>query len=112
MKPQIFLVALLLASTLPHQAQAECGIASVYFEGKWNANGTRFNKDGISAAHRTLPFGTKVRVRNMKTGREIVVPIYDRGPARYLRERIIDLSLGAAKALGMGIGLAHVCITR
>ena len=90
-------------------AYASCGTASVYGSGKWNANGTRFNPHGISAAHRTLPFGTRVTAKNMRTGKEIVLPILDRGPFYDTAHRIIDLSLGAARALGIS-GLAPVCI--
>jgi rare lipoprotein A len=62
---------------------------------------------GISAAHRTLPFGTKVRVHDLDNGRELVVPINDRGP--FIEGRIIDLSYGAAKAMHMNIaGIARV----
>jgi rare lipoprotein A len=88
-------------------AMAQCGTASWYHEGARTANGERFRPDGISAAHRTLPFGTRVQVRNQRTGRSIVVRINDRGP--FIRGRIIDLSRGAQRALGMG-GLAPVCL--
>ena len=63
------------------------------------ASGGRFNPDGLTAAHRSLPFGTKVRVTDPKTGRSVVVTINDRGP--FGKGRVIDLSLGAARALGM-----------
>ncbi len=93
---------------LPTQAAlAQCGTASWYHEGSRTANGERYRPDGISAAHRTLPFGTRVQVRNQKTGRSITVRINDRGP--FIRGRIIDLSRGAQRALGMG-GLAPVCL--
>jgi rare lipoprotein A len=89
------------------QAFAECGIASTYSSGSITANGERYNHMGISAAHKTLPFGTRVVVRNQRTGRAIEVRINDRGP--YVGGRIIDLSTGAKKAFGMD-GLAHVCL--
>ncbi len=91
----------------PSAALAECGIASNYSSGKVTANGERFNPRGISAAHRRLPFGTKVAVMNRRTGRSIVVRINDRGP--FVKGRIIDLSKGAARALGGG-DLAPVCL--
>jgi rare lipoprotein A len=100
-------VAVMLV-TSGHGASAQCGTASWYHEGTRTANGERYRPDGISAAHRTLPFGTRVQVRNQATGRSIVVRINDRGP--FIRGRIIDLSRGAKKALGMG-GLAPVCLT-
>jgi rare lipoprotein A len=89
------------------QAFAECGIASTYSSGTQTANGERYNHMGVSAAHKTLPFGTRVVVRNQRTGRSITVRINDRGP--FIAGRIIDLSTGAKNALGMG-GLAPVCL--
>ena len=91
----------------PSAALAECGIASNYSTGKVTANGERYNPRGISAAHKRLPFGTKVAVVNRRTGRSIVVRINDRGP--FVSGRIIDLSKGAARALGGG-DLAPVCV--
>ena len=78
------------------------GIASWYgpgFHGRKMANGERYNMHRMVAAHKTLPLGTKVRVRNLKTGKSIVVVIKDRGP--FHRGRIIDLSKKAAKLLGV-----------
>ncbi len=88
-------------------ASAECGIASHYSSGNVTANGERFNPDGLPAAHKQLPFGARVAVLNRRTGRSIVVRINDRGP--FVKGRIIDLSKGAARALGGG-GLARVCV--
>ncbi|MEH2388832.1 MAG: septal ring lytic transglycosylase RlpA family protein [Nostoc sp.] len=88
------------------------GIASYYgYDGCGNstASGQRFNPEGMTAAHRSLPFGTKVRVTNTHNGRSVVVRINDRGP--YVRGRVIDLSAGAARILGMmGSGVAPVHI--
>lgn len=89
-------------------AQAACGTASWYHEGAKTANGERYRPDGISAAHKTLPFGTRVLVRNQRTGRTVTVRINDRGP--FIRGRIIDLSRGAKRVIGMD-GLASVCLT-
>lgn len=89
-------------------AWAQCGTASWYHEGKRTANGERYNPDGVSAAHRSLPFGTRVKVTHKRTGRSIIVRINDRGP--FIRGRIIDLSRGAKRQIGMG-GLAPVCLT-
>jgi rare lipoprotein A len=82
-------------------ALAETGIASYYGpeSGNVTANGERFRPDGISCAHRTLPFGTVVRVTDRATGRSVVCRINDRGP--YVRGRVIDLSRGAARRLGI-----------
>ena len=83
------------------------GKASWYKMGKVTANGERYNPHGLTAAHRTLRFGTKVRVTNLRNGRKVVVRINDRGP--FIRGRIIDLSLGAAKLIGMTrAGIARV----
>ena len=89
-------------------ASAQCGTASWYHEGARTATGERYRPDGITAAHRSLPFGTKVRVENRRTGRSVIVRINDRGP--FIRGRIIDLSRGAKRVLGMD-GLASVCLT-
>ncbi|WP_310566516.1 septal ring lytic transglycosylase RlpA family protein [Hydrogenophaga sp.] len=78
------------------------GMASWYgpgFHGRRTANGERYDMHALTAAHKTLPFGTKVRVRSVRTGKEVVVRINDRGP--YKHSRIIDLSLGAITALGL-----------
>jgi rare lipoprotein A (peptidoglycan hydrolase) len=105
--------ALMLAATIaltPASAIAECGIASWYgpgFHGRQTANGETYNQHGISAAHKTLPLGSRVVVRNQRTGRSILVRINDRGP--YAGGRIVDLSDGARRAIGMG-GLAPVCL--
>ncbi len=80
----------------------EVGIASWYgpgFDGNFTANGEVYDMNGISAAHKTLPFGTIVRVVEFSTGKSIVVRINDRGP--FIEGRIIDLSKGAAKELGI-----------
>jgi rare lipoprotein A len=89
------------------QAFAECGVASTYSSGTRTANGEAYNHMGVSAAHKSLPFGTRVVVRNQRTGRSITVRINDRGP--FVAGRIIDLSTGAKNALGMD-GLASVCL--
>ena len=89
---------------------AQHGIASYYWQGQRLASGGWFNPDGISAAHRTLPFGTRVRVTHLRNGRSVDVRINDRGP--YIAGRIIDLSRGAARIIGMtGQGIAQVSVT-
>jgi rare lipoprotein A len=86
------------------------GMASYYKSGKVTANGERFNPHGLTAAHRKLRFGTKVRVTNMRNGRSVVVRINDRGP--FIRGRVIDLSLGAAKVIGLNkSGVAKISYT-
>jgi rare lipoprotein A len=100
--------SLLLISTiaLPISASAQSGIASVYSGGR-TANGEQAAASGLTAAHRTLPFGTNVRVTNERTGRSIVVRINDRGP--FVPGRIIDVTPAAAQALGFS-GLAPVTV--
>ena len=86
------------------------GVASYYFRGHRVASGARFNPDGLTAAHRTLPFGTRVRVTHLGNGRSVNVVINDRGP--FIGGRVIDLSRGAAGVIGMiGQGLARVSVT-
>jgi rare lipoprotein A len=87
-------------------ASAQSGIASVYSGGR-TANGEYASSGALTAAHRSLPFGTKVRVTNESNGRSIVVRINDRGP--FVRGRIIDLTPAGARALGFD-GLAHVSV--
>lgn len=108
----ITLAASLLAAPLvtgTDKAHAQqSGIASHYdHAGRKTANGERANPRGLTAAHRSLPFGTKVRVTNKRNGRSIVVRINDRGP--YVRGRVIDLTTSAARAIGFS-GLAPVTL--
>jgi rare lipoprotein A len=83
------------------------GIASVY-SGGGTASGERMNPGALTAAHPSLPFGTKVRVTNNHTGRSVVVRINDRGP--FVKGRVIDLSPAAARAIGVG-GIAQVSLS-
>ena len=88
------------------------GVASWYgpgFHGRKTASGERFNTNELTAAHLSLPFGTKLLVRNERNGKEVVVRINDRGP--YIKSRIIDLSQAAARALGID-GIGRVVIQR
>lgn len=86
------------------------GIASYYWQDQRVATGARFNPEGMTAAHRTLPFGTRVRVTHLGNGRSVNVTINDRGP--YIAGRVIDLARGAARVIGMtGQGLARVNVT-
>jgi rare lipoprotein A (peptidoglycan hydrolase) len=90
---------------------AQSGMASYYGNesGSQTASGARFVASAMTAAHRTLPFGSKVRVTNKANGRSVVVTINDRGP--FVRGRIIDLSTGAAGVIGMmGAGVAPVTV--
>lgn len=100
------IVGMLLA---PAMASAQSGIASVYSTGHGirTASGGRLKDGALTAAHRTLPFGSKVKVTHRKTGKSVVVTITDRGP--FVRGRVIDLSPASARALGFS-GLAPVSV--
>ena len=89
----------LLALALDARAQLS-GIASWYDEDLGTASGERFDPEAMTAAHRTLPFGTVVRVACQRSGRSVTVRINDRGPAAWTG-RMIDLSRGAARVIGM-----------
>lgn len=92
----------------------QTGTASWYgpgFHGRRTASGERFNSLAMTAAHRSLPFGTKVRVVNEKNGRSVVVTVNDRGP--FAHRRIIDLAKGPAQELGLtSSGTAYVSLHR
>ena len=89
-------------------ALAETGIASIYaYAGEKTANGERANPGGLTAAHKTLPFGTRVRVVNKRNGKSVVVRINDRGP--FVRGRIIDLTPAGARAIGFS-GITPVSV--
>jgi rare lipoprotein A len=103
--PTIFAVL-----TMPLVAQAETGRAAYYGGGR-TASGERSGPNQLTAAHRTLPFGTRVLVTNLRNGRSVIVRINDRGP--YGRGRIIDVSVAAARELGMmDSGTAKVTVER
>jgi rare lipoprotein A len=101
-------------TTLLQPGQGQEGLASYYgarHQGKRAASGERFDQHGLTAAHRTLPFGAEVRVTNLSNDQVVVVRINDRGP--HARSRIIDLSRHAAQQLGMtDSGTARVRIER
>lgn len=83
--------------------------ASYYQHGSRTASGERFIPSGLTAAHRSLPFGTRLKVTNRANGRSVVVRVNDRGP--FIRGRGLDVSRGAAAALGMigsGVATLHV----
>jgi rare lipoprotein A len=86
---------------------ASNGVASFYTEGSRTASGEKFDTNELTAAHPTLPFGTRLRVTNVATGRAVTVRVNDRGP--YVPGRVVDVSQSAANALGMvGAGIAKV----
>jgi rare lipoprotein A len=107
------LSAALCAATLvlgAPAAMAQSGLASVYgYDGSKTASGERASAKGLTAAHRSLPFGSKVRVTNKRNGKSVVVRINDRGP--FVKGRVIDVTPAAAKALGFS-GLTTVSLER
>jgi rare lipoprotein A len=106
---QSVVVVILFASGV-EIAAAETGRASWYSLRSLTASGERCNPNALTAAHRSLPFGTKVRVENLKNGKSVIVRINDRGP--FVGGRIIDLTKAAASRLGMvNSGVGHVRLT-
>jgi rare lipoprotein A len=86
---------------------ASHGLASFYSTGRQTASGEAFDRSALTAAHRTLPFGTRLRVTNVATGQSVTVRVNDRGP--FIPGRVVDVSHSAAEALGMvGDGVAKV----
>ncbi len=95
-------------------AQGPCSqgvriVSAYYGEGSHTASGQRFNPHGLTAAHRTFPFGTRLLVINPNNGKSVTVTVNDRGP--FVRGVGLDLSLGAAKTIGM-TGTGAVCMAR
>jgi rare lipoprotein A len=101
----------LMAGLSATPAFAQCGRASWYALHSRTASGERMNPSALTAAHRTLPFGTRLKVTNQRNGKSVVVRINDRGP--FVRGRMLDLSRGAASRIGMiGAGHAAVCVAQ
>jgi rare lipoprotein A len=95
------------APALEHLAD---GVASYYgheLAGNRTASGERFNPKALTAAHRTLPLGTKLKVTNKSNGKSVIVRVNDRGP--FVKKRLIDLSLGAAQQVGM-VAAGHAAV--
>jgi rare lipoprotein A len=96
----------------------QVGLASWYgkpHQGRKTASGERFSRSQLTAAHRSLPIGTKVQVTNLRTGQDVVVRINDRGPHAGGKRRIIDLSEAAAKRIGLasrGVELVQVVVLK
>lgn len=98
---------LVAASTI--SASAQCGPASWYALYSQTASGEQMNPAELTAAHRTLPFGTKLKVTNQKNGKSVVVRINDRGP--FVKGRVLDLSRAAARELDfIKSGVTKICL--
>ena len=103
--------ASLIAPVNTASAASDCGHASWYALHSRTASGEMMNPSALTAAHRSLPFGTKLRVTNPRNGKSVVVRINDRGP--FIKGRVIDLSKGAASRIGLiGRGVGKVCFHR
>ena len=98
-KPAATTPAVLNARPAAKSNSSSDGVASFYTEDEWTASGEKFNTHAMTAAHPTLPFGTRLRVTNVTNGRSVVVRINDRGP--YVPGRVVDLSESAAESLRM-----------
>jgi rare lipoprotein A len=97
-RPVAIFAFVTLATTVA-QASPHGELASFYTSGGMTASGEKFDKNELTAAHPTLPFGTRLRVTNARTGRSVTVRVNDRGP--YVPGRVVDVSYSAAQALGM-----------
>jgi len=112
------ILAIAAAGLAPLQAKAAsgCSLASHYgvgdgYHGQTTANGERYNAYGHSTAHRSLPFGTRLKVTNQTNGKSVIVRVNDRGP--FVGGRSLDLSYGAFTQIASpGQGVANVCFTR
>ena len=104
------LTAALLLSA-PAFAASGCGTASWYALTSMTANGERMNPAKLTAAHKTLPFGTKLKVTNPNNGKSVIVRINDRGP--FIKGRVLDLSKAAAQRIGIiSRGHGKVCFSK
>jgi rare lipoprotein A len=112
---RLCLAASLFVPLAPQEAKAsvQCGDASWYgvgdgFDGQRTASGERFNAYGMTVAHRSLPFGTRLRIRNQANGRSTIATVSDRGP--FIYDRVLDLSYGVFIALANpSQGVARIC---
>jgi rare lipoprotein A len=108
------LAALFLMVTVGSVQANQAGMASFYgtkFQGRKTASGERYSNAAMTAAHRTAPFGTRMKVTNVSNGRSVVVRVNDRGP--FVRGRVIDVSRAAATQLGfVGRGVTRVRVER
>ena len=102
--------AILALGLLAAPVHAATGWASYYKSGRLTANGEHFKPMGLTCAHRKMAFGTKLKVTNLRNGRSVIVRVNDRGP--FIRGRILDLSLGAAKVIGLNaVGVGKISFT-
>ena len=109
--PALAVLAATFSFAAPAEAGNQCGTASWYALHSKTASGERMNPAAMTAAHRSLPFGTRLRVTNQRNGKAVVVRINDRGP--FVKGRVLDLSKAAAVALGfVRAGHTRICMER
>ncbi|WP_188134458.1 MULTISPECIES: septal ring lytic transglycosylase RlpA family protein [Rhizobium] len=97
-----------LLASAPAHAAAGCGHASWYALGSRTASGEKMSASQLTAAHKSLGFGTKLKVTNKRNGKSVIVRVNDRGP--FIKGRVLDLSKAAAQNIGMvAAGTAQVC---
>lgn len=107
----VALAGALLVAASSAQAAGQCGSASWYALYSQTASGEQMDPSELTAAHRTLPFGTKLKVTNQKNGKTVIVRINDRGP--FIKGRVIDLSKAAANRLGfVSSGVTNICMAK
>lgn len=107
----VALAGALLVAAFTAPASAQCGSASWYALYSQTASGEQMNPAELTAAHRTLPFGTKLKVTNRKNGKSVIVRVNDRGP--FVKGRVIDLSKAAANKLGfVSSGVTDICLAK
>lgn len=111
LRTTVLIFALMFSSILFSQIRGKATYYSNSFHGKKTASGSRYHKDSMTCAHRTFPFGTKLKVRNLKTDKSVIVTVTDRGP--FKRGIMLDLSRSAANILGIiysGSALVEVTV--
>lgn len=107
----VALAGALFVAVFTAPASAQCGSASWYALYSQTASGEQMDPSELTAAHRTLPFGTKLKVTNQKNGKTVIVRINDRGP--FIKGRVIDLSKAAANRLGfVSSGVTNICMAK
>ncbi|HHT21751.1 MAG TPA: septal ring lytic transglycosylase RlpA family protein [Bacteroidales bacterium] len=107
----VFVLALMLSSVAYSKDKVKASFYADKFHGRKTASGALYHRDSLTCAHKTLPFGTLLKVRNPKNDKEVIVKVTDRGP--FVKGRTIDLSYAAAKEIGMiGHGVASVFIMK
>jgi len=107
----VALAGALVVAVFTVPASAQCGSASWYALYSQTASGEQMDPSDLTAAHRTLPFGTKLKVTNQKNGKSVIVRVNDRGP--FIKGRVIDLSKAAANKLGfISSGVTNICMAK